>query len=111
MAQEARRAVREGFDEESLAVYDLLRKPGLEPREVARIKAVVREQFEALKAEKRRVDCRRDKQATRDTLRMAIHDLLYDERMGLPPAWCTTRTWRRLPKKCSGTPSFGIWMA
>jgi type I restriction enzyme R subunit len=37
---EANRAVREGLDEESLALFDLLRKPDLAAAEIKRIKAV-----------------------------------------------------------------------
>lgn len=82
--QESQRAVREGLDEESLAVYDLLHKPGLMPREVTRIKQIAAELLDRFKQEKLRVDRWRDKQATRDAVRMAIHDFLYDEYTGLP---------------------------
>lgn len=38
--QEEQRAMREGLDEESLAVFDLLNKPELRTAEIKRIKAV-----------------------------------------------------------------------
>lgn len=82
--QESQRAMREGLDEETLAVYDLLRKPGLMPEEVTRVKQVAAELLDRLKQEKLRIDRWRDKQATRDAVWVAIHDFLYDERTGLP---------------------------
>ena len=41
LASEERRAVREGLDEESLAVFDLLRKPDLGPADIRKIKSAV----------------------------------------------------------------------
>jgi type I restriction enzyme R subunit len=82
--EEARRAVREGLDEESLAIFDLLRKPELSAAEIKRIKAVAVRLLERLKAEKLRVDHWRDKEATRDAVRLAIRDYLWDEATGLP---------------------------
>ena len=82
--EEAQRAVREGLDEESLAIFDLLRKPDLKPAEIKRIKLVAVQLLEKLKAEKLRVDHWRDKEATRDAVRVTIRDYLWDERTGLP---------------------------
>ena len=81
---EERRAVREGLDEESLAIFDLLRKPDLNASEIKRIKAVALQLLERLKAEILRVDHWRDKEATRDAVRVAIRDYLWDEKTGLP---------------------------
>jgi type I restriction enzyme R subunit len=83
---EADRAVREGLDEESLAVFDLLRKPDLTVEEIKRIKAVAADLLKTLKAEKLRVDHWRDKEATRDAVRQAIHDFLWSDDTGLPVA-------------------------
>ncbi len=82
--EEAHRAVREGLDEESLAIFDLLRKPELSATDIKRIKAVAVQLLERLKAEKLRVDHWRDKEATRDAVRVAIRDYLWDETTGLP---------------------------
>jgi type I restriction enzyme, R subunit len=38
--EEEARAIREGLDVESVAIYDLLKKPELNPKEIARIKQV-----------------------------------------------------------------------
>jgi type I restriction enzyme R subunit len=81
---EERRGVREGLDEESLAIFDLLNKPELTPAEIAKIKSVAVELLKALKAEKLRVDHWRDKEATRDAVRLAIKDFLWSDETGLP---------------------------
>jgi len=65
-------------------VYDLLAKPELSAAEIRRIKAVAVELLETLKAEKLRVDHWRDKEATRDAVRLAIRDFLWSESTGLP---------------------------
>jgi type I restriction enzyme R subunit len=82
--EEEHRAVREGLDEESLAIFDLLRKQDLNAAEIKRIKAVAVQLLERLKAEKLQVDHWRDKEATRDAVRVAIRDYLWDEATGLP---------------------------
>ena len=81
---EEHRAVREGLDEESLAIFDLLRKPDLKASEIKRIKAVAVQLLEKLKAEIKQVDHWRDKEATRDAVRLAIHDYLWNDATGLP---------------------------
>ena len=82
--EEEQRAVREGLDEETLAIFDLLRKPELTPGETKRIKQVAVDLLVTLKAEKLRIDHWRDKESTRDAVRVAIHDFLYSDRTGLP---------------------------
>ena len=84
LGQEEQRAIREGLDEESLAVFDLLKKPDLSPAEIKRIKAVAVSLLETLKAEKLRVDHWQDKEATRDAVRLAIKDFLWSDETGLP---------------------------
>ena len=82
--EESQRAIREGLDEESLAIFDLLKKPELSPAEIRRIKAVAVELLRTLKAEKLRVDNWRDKEATRDAVWLAIKDFLWSDDTGLP---------------------------
>ncbi|GJL66397.1 MAG: hypothetical protein NPIRA05_13680 [Nitrospirales bacterium] len=81
---EAHRAMREGLDEESLAIFDLLNKPDLKPSDIQRIKAMATQLLARLKEEKLRVDQWREKEATRDAVRQAIHDFLWSEATGLP---------------------------
>jgi len=84
MSQEETRATREGLDEESLAIFDLLNKPDLTAAELKRIKSVAADLLAALKAEKLRIPQWRDKESTRDAVRVAILNFLYDDRTGLP---------------------------
>lgn len=81
---EATRAMREGLDEESLAVFDLLKKPDLSGNETRRIKEVAVGLLQTLKAEKLRIDQWRDKETTRDAVRLTIRDYLWSEDTGLP---------------------------
>jgi type I restriction enzyme R subunit len=76
--------VREGLDEESLAIFDLLKKDDLTQAGLKRIKGVAVDLLAALKAEKLRVDQWREKEATRDAVKLAIHDFLYSDDTGLP---------------------------
>ena len=84
MSEEERRAVREGLDEESLAVFDLLKKPDLSAGEIKSIKTVAVDLLKTLKAEKLRITRWQDKEATRDAVRQAILDFLWNESTGLP---------------------------
>jgi len=82
--EEESRAVREGLDEESLALFDLLKKPDLSSREIKRIKEVSVELLRTLKEEKLKIDHWQDKEATRDSVRLMIGDFLWDDATGLP---------------------------
>ena len=82
------RAIREGLDEESLALFDLLLKPGLGKLDIQRIKKVAAELLAALKAEKLRIENWREKEATRDAVQVAIDNFLWGDETGLPsPAY------------------------
>lgn len=85
--EECHRAVVEGLDEESLALYDLLRKEHLNRKETARVKEVVTSLLEKIKAEIAKIDNWREKEGTRDTIRTDIHHFLYDETTGLPESY------------------------
>jgi type I restriction enzyme R subunit len=84
LSDEDQRAVREGLDEESLAIFDLLKKPELPAADITRVKSVAVELLTTLKAEKLKVDQWRDKESTRDGVRVAIRDFLYSDETGLP---------------------------
>jgi type I restriction enzyme R subunit len=84
MDEEESRAAREGLDEESLAIFDLLRKPNLKPNDIKRIKAVAVSLLKTLKAEKLRINHWREKESTRDAVRLAIQDYLWSDKTGLP---------------------------
>ncbi len=82
--EEDDRAIREGLDEESLAIFDLLKKPELSQAEIKKIKSVAADLLQTLKSEKLRIDQWRDKESTRDAVRVTIHDFLYSDETGLP---------------------------
>jgi len=81
---EQTRAMREGLDEESLAIYDLLLKPDLSPTEIKRIKQISVELLATLKAQDLQVDRWCDKESTRDRVNTTIHNFLYSDKSGLP---------------------------
>jgi type I restriction enzyme R subunit len=84
LGEEEARHIREGLDEESLAVFDLLKKPDLGAAEIKRVKEIAVELLSTLKAERLKIDHWREKETTRDGVRIAIHDFLYSEATGLP---------------------------
>lgn len=84
LSHEERRAIREGLDEESLVLFDLLSKPSLQPKEIAKIKQVATTLLATLKTERLKVANWQQKESTRDAVKQQIFDFLYDERTGLP---------------------------
>ena len=84
--EESSRGVREGLDEESLAIFDLLRKnkENLSPQTIKKIKNIATQLLEILKQEKLKIDNWRDKESTRDGVRGTIYDFLYSDETGLP---------------------------
>jgi type I restriction enzyme R subunit len=82
--EEETRAVREGLDEESLAIFDLLKRPELSKKQISAIKKVSKGLLTRLKEEKLSIDHWREKESTRDAVRQSIHDFLYDDKTGLP---------------------------
>ena len=79
--------MQEGLDEESLAIFDLLVKPELSRRDIKRIKEVAQELLFELKSEKLRIDNWREKQATRDDVKVEIANFLWNEKIGLPKSY------------------------
>lgn len=84
LSAEEERAFELGLDEESLALFDLLRKPALEKAEIDRIKKVATGLLERLKAQLAAISDWQTKEASRDAVRLIIHDYLYDDSTGLP---------------------------
>ena len=81
---EESRAVREGLDEESLAIYDLLAKSDLKPQEIQKIKKVAKELLKTLKEKLKDLYKWQDKEPTRDDVKVLIRNFLWDEATGLP---------------------------
>lgn len=84
---ESTRAMREGLDEETLALFDLLKKPELDKKDIQRLKNVAVELLDVLKRKKQQIDNWRAKEQTRDEMRQAIHDFLYSDATGLPESY------------------------
>ena len=84
LSHEEKRAMREGLDEESLILFDLLSKPDLQPNEIKKIKRVAISLLSSLKEERLRVANWQQKESTRDAVKQQIFDFLYDEKTGLP---------------------------
>ena len=86
LSDEEQRSVREGLDEESLAVFDLLceKKNNLTTRARSQVKQIAQELIEKIKVEIAKVDNWRAKTATQAQVRAMIYDYLYDEQTGLP---------------------------
>lgn len=84
MTEEEMRAFSEGLDEETLAVFDLLKKPDLSASEIKKIKAIAVDLLKTLKTEKLRITRWQDKEATRDAVRQTILDFLWNDSTGLP---------------------------
>jgi type I restriction enzyme R subunit len=72
------------LDEETLALFDLLKKPELPKKDHERLKQVAAELLTKLKAKKLRDDNWWDKETTRDAVKVEIRDFLWDEATGLP---------------------------
>lgn len=84
---ETSRALREGLDEENLALFDLLVKPGLSKKDIERIKKVAKDLLLHLKTDKLIIDNWREKEATRDSIKIEIHNSLYNDAAGLPESY------------------------
>ena len=82
--EESQRATREGLDEETLALFDLLKKPDLQAPDIKHLKQVAVVLLQTLKQEKLKIDHWYDKESTRDGVKTAIYDFLYSDRTGLP---------------------------
>ena len=83
MNDEEKRAVREGLDEESLAVFDILEKPALSETDKQRVKDVVVGLLQDLKEKLAEMHQWREKDATKADVKQFIHDTLFADG-GLP---------------------------
>jgi type I restriction enzyme R subunit len=84
MSQEEQRAVELGLDEESLALFDLLRKPDLDKAGIEKLKSVSTGLLATVKACLSQIADWQATEGNRDTVRVAIHDYLYADATGLP---------------------------
>jgi len=84
LTDEEARAMRENLDDETIVLFDMLKKPSLSKKEISEIKKVAVDLLKTLKKEKLCIDNWREKESTRDEVRQSIYDYLYDDRTGLP---------------------------
>ncbi|MCA1566214.1 MAG: type I restriction endonuclease subunit R [Acidobacteria bacterium] len=82
--EEETRAMREGLEEESLALFDLLLKPTLTTQERNRLKEVAKDLLSKLKTELLNVHNWREKESTKAEVKTFIHDYLFSDKTGLP---------------------------
>lgn len=84
MSEEEQRAVELGLDEETLALFDLLRKPDLDKAGIEKLKKVSEGLLTTLKARIAEIADWQATEGNRDTVRVTIHDFLYADATGLP---------------------------
>jgi type I restriction enzyme R subunit len=76
LAPEMERAMREELDEETLAIFDLLKKPELTPAEEKKVKEVAKQTLATLKEEKLKIErWRESTQVTAQVKTMIDHSL------------------------------------
>ncbi|WP_159783667.1 type I restriction endonuclease subunit R [Sodalinema gerasimenkoae] len=86
ISEEDSRAIREGLDNEYLAIFDLLcdQKQDLNQQAIARVKAVARELLDLVQQRLSEIEGWSQKDQTQDEVRRLIYDRLYNEETGLP---------------------------
>ena len=76
LSKEDSRAMREGLDEETLAIFDLLKKEDLKDKEIDEVKKVAKQTLDNLKAEKLKVERWRESTQLRAQVKTTIYDTL-----------------------------------
>ncbi|HPS64280.1 MAG TPA: type I restriction endonuclease subunit R [Ignavibacteria bacterium] len=93
---EEKRAIKEGLDEDSLALFDLLEKPNLRPAEREKIKRVAKDLYSKLKSEYMKIQGLWDKDSTKSDMKIFIKDFLYNDNTGLPhPDYTTEEVYQK----------------
>lgn len=96
--EEENRAMREGMDEETLAIYDLLSKPDLSAKEIQKIKKVAKELLVMLKEKLKNLYRWQDKEPTRDEVIVLIKNFLWDDKTGLPVEYYSQKDVAKIAK-------------
>ena len=76
LSEEEARAMREGLDQETLAIFDLLKKPNLSKKDEATVKEVAVKTLAELKAEKLRIAKWRESTQVTAQVKTMIYDSL-----------------------------------
>lgn len=82
LTPEVERAMREGLDEETLAIFDLLKKPKLTKKEREQVKQVAKETLAKLKEEKLRIERWQES----DQVTAQVQTIISDQLLWLPAA-------------------------
>ena len=85
--EEESRAVKEGLDEETLALFDLLLKPDISKRDIEKVKRVAVGLYETLKAEIDRIHDFAAKESSRAAIKVTINNYLWSGDEGLPDSF------------------------
>lgn len=84
LSQEEERALQEGLDEESLAIFDLLKKDEINAKDIKKIKSIAVELLKTLKETKLQIEGWRERESSRDAVHTTILNFLYSDETGLP---------------------------
>ena len=84
LSEEEQRAIEMGLDEETLALFDLLRKEDLDRAGIEKLKRVSTGLLATLKARLAEIANWQATEGNRDAVRVTIHDYLYADATGLP---------------------------
>lgn len=76
LSEEDSRAIKEGLDEETLAIFDLLKKDNLKDKEIDEVKKVAKQTLDSLKAEKLKIERWRESTQLRAQVKTTIYDTL-----------------------------------
>jgi type I restriction enzyme R subunit len=76
LSVEDSRAIREGLDEETLAIFDLLKKENLKDKEIDEVKKVAKQTLVSLKTEKLKIERWRESTQLRAQVKTTIYDTL-----------------------------------
>lgn len=87
MDEEEHRAEKEGMNQESLALYDVLSKTDLAGEEKNKVKDVAKTLFSQLEDLIGEINNWKDKQSTRDFIKSKVRDFLWDDKSGLPSSY------------------------
>ena len=85
--EDEERVIKSGLDEETNAIFELLKKDELSKQEIKRVKSVAVELLATLKRGRLQVDRWTEKESTRDAVRVAVQSFLWADATGLPSGY------------------------
>ncbi|MCK4514592.1 MAG: DUF3387 domain-containing protein, partial [Spirochaetaceae bacterium] len=85
--EDEERVIKSGLDEETNAIFELLKKDDLSKHEIKRVKSVAVELLATLKRGRLQVDRWTEKESTRDAVRVVVQGFLWADATGLPSGY------------------------